>query len=66
MGLAADVARALERRPDRQHVAGLAFPSVGRSVDDQIHALESAIASLATAVKLIADRLDEPGNGRSV
>jgi hypothetical protein len=40
-------------------VGGDPFPSSGRLTDSQIPKLETAVASLASAINLIAERLDE-------
>jgi len=62
VGLADDIRQRL-RGPyrSRQTVAGHNFPgmNIGRQPDAQLKALDSAIASLAEALILIAERVDE-------
>ena len=58
--LADDVRQALGHyHSGRETVGGISFPGVGRHPDDQIQRLETAIASLAAALRLIAERVDE-------
>ncbi len=65
MSLSDDVNQALESSSGiRRAVAGYTFPSIGLGADAQLQRLEAAVASLANALALIAERLDESETSR--
>jgi hypothetical protein len=60
MSLSDDVKKALNSyHSGARAVGGYRFPEVSRSEADRIPRLETAVAALADALELIAERVDE-------